>query len=306
MINSIKDMRQAKIMAVLEECDELSVHDLARRLGRVSAVTVRRDIADLAQKGVIQRRHGAVARLGAALPSVSDNEPLFDDRIGDFDALILPPIEGGGADTLRSMARRRRIPFLAESSEQEGGVYVGPDNFSVGRELGNRAGRFLTGKLTAARMLLVSQERLPNTRSRCDGFTKGFAETFKGPVESWRVDGRGRFREALNFSLDAFAAHPTINIVFGVNDHSVLAALEASDRLGVTDVYGFSVGGEGGALLDLLSAGHKLQACAALFPGVVGMLSIDALAKALNGEALPEAIRTPHAILTRGEPGGIL
>ena len=98
--------------------------------------------------------------------------------------------------------------------------------------------------------------------------------------------------------MDAFSAHPNINVVFGVNDHSVLAALEASDRLGIREVYGFNVGGEGGALFDLMQSGGKLQACAALFPEVVGMLSIDALARALNGEALPQQIRTPHVMLT--------
>jgi DeoR/GlpR family transcriptional regulator of sugar metabolism len=298
MINSVKSTRHSKIISILDECDELSVQDLARRLGRVSAVTVRRDLAELVTKGAIQRTHGAVARLGAAVPALEASSISIDDQIGDVDALILPPIEGGGADTLRSMARRRRIPFLAESSEQEGGVYVGPDNFAVGRELGNRAGRLLSEKIKSARMLLVSLERLPNTRSRCDGFVKGFGETFKGLIESWRVDGRGRFREALNFSLDAFSVHRDINVVFGVNDHSVLAALEASDRLGIRDVHGFSVGGEGGALFDVLQSGRKLRACAALFPEIVGLLSIDALAGALNGQALPKEIRTPHAVLT--------
>jgi DeoR/GlpR family transcriptional regulator of sugar metabolism len=298
MINSIKSHRHSRIISLLDECDALSIQDLVRRLGRVSKVTVRRDVAELTSMGVIERSHGAVSKVGTSGKPIEHAPPSVDDQIGDVDALILPPIEGGGADTLRSMARRRRIPFLAESSEQEGGVYIGPDNFAVGRELGNRAGRALTSKIESARILLVSLERLPNTRSRCDGFIQGFTETFKGPIESWRVDGRGRFRDALNHSIDAFSVHPDINVVFGVNDHSILAALEASDRLGVADIHGFSVGGEGGVLFDVLKAGAKLKACAALFPEIVGMLSIDALARALDGGALPQAIRTPHAILT--------
>jgi DeoR/GlpR family transcriptional regulator of sugar metabolism len=295
----IKSDRQARIMSILQESDALSLHDLARRLGRVSSVTVRRDVAELAAKGVLQRAHGSVARLHSVDGPPADEAALsIEDQIGDVDAIVLPPIEGRGADTLRGMARRRRIPFLAESSEQEGGVYVGPDNFAVGRELGNHAGRLLSGTIQAARVLLVSVERLPNTRKRCDGFFKGFCETFQGPVESWRVDGRGRYRDAFNVSLDAFTVHPGINVAFGVNDHSILAALEASDRRGVVDMNGFSIGGEGGALFDVLRTGRKLIACAALFPEIVGTLSIDALAKALSGELLPEDIRTPHVVLT--------
>ena len=300
-------------MSILDDCDQLSVHELARRLGRVSAVTVRRDVSDLAARGLLQRTHGGVARTSAGEPALREEpDTTIQDQVGDVDAIVLPPIEGRGADTLRSMARRRDIPFLAESSQQEGGVYLGPDNFAVGRELGNRAGRLLSGTIEKACLLLVSLELLPNTRSRCDGFAKGFEETFKGSVQSWRVDGRGSFRIALSACQDAFAVHPAINVVFGVNDHSVLAALEASDRAGAGSVVGFGIGGEGGALFDVLQGGRKLRACTALFPEIVGMLAVDVLAARLSSQAMPKEVRTPHAILTpdnlgdyyRREPGG--
>lgn len=295
----IKSDRQARIMSILDECDQLSIHELARCIGRVSSVTIRRDVAELAARGLIERTHGGVARLhDDRAPEPEAADMTIQDQIGDVDAIVLPPIEGRGADTLRSMARRRRIPFLAESSEQEGGVYIGPDNFAAGRELGHCAARALAGKIDEARILLVSLERLPNTRSRCDGFLKGFSESFKGPIHTWRVDGRGRFRVALSAALDAFTVHPDINVVFGVNDHSVLAALEASDRCGVEAVHGFCVGGEGGQLFDLLKSNRKLHACAALFPEIVGILSVDFLASALGGQPLPAEIRTPRVILT--------
>lgn len=295
----IKEHRHARIVSLLEECDDLSIHELVRRLGRVSSVTVRRDVAELAARGVVQRTHGNVSRPGGARSGeIEEADESINDQIGDVDAIVLPPIEGRGADTLRSMARRRNIPFLAESSQQEGGVYVGPDNFAVGRELGNLAGRTLSDRLETARILLVSLDRLPNTRSRCDGFIKGFTETFKGPTASWRVDGRGSFRVALSACLDAFTVHPDINVAFGVNDHSILAALEASDKRRIETIHGFSIGGEGGLLFDVLESGRKLDACTALFPEIVGRLCIDVLAGALAGETMPPEIRTPHAVLT--------
>jgi DeoR/GlpR family transcriptional regulator of sugar metabolism len=295
----IKTDRHKRIISILKDCDELSITELARRLGRVSAVTVRRDVNELAERGLLMRTHGgAVWPELAAAPGDREPDDPIQTEIGDVDAIVLPPIEGRGADTLRSMARRRDIPFLAESSQQDGGVYLGPDNFAVARELGNRAGRALAGLLAEARILLVSLERLPNTRSRCDGFIKGFEEKFKGPIRSWRVDGAGSFRVALNACLDAFAVHPDINVAFGVNDHSIMAALEASDRCRIEAVHGYSVGGEGGALFDLLQANRKLRGCAALFPEIVGMLAIDVLATALTGAGMPKEVRTPHAILT--------
>jgi DeoR/GlpR family transcriptional regulator of sugar metabolism/ABC-type sugar transport system substrate-binding protein len=292
----IKSDRHSRILALLDDCEALSVHEVARRLGRVSSVTVRRDVAELADRRLLLRTHGLVSRLDPPRPVPA--EAAVEGEIGDVDAIVLPPIEGQGADTLRAMARRRHIPFLAESSQQDGGVYIGPDNFLVGRELGHRAGRHLAERVSSVQALLVSLERLPNTRSRCDGFIKGLAETFKGPIRSWRVDGRGSFRIARAAALDAFAAHPDINVAFGVNDHSILAALEASDSLGIDDVAGFSVGGEGSGLFDALAKGGKMRCCAALFPEIVGIRAVDVLAAALDGEAMPASLSTPHAMLT--------
>jgi ABC-type sugar transport system substrate-binding protein len=297
----IKDEREARILAFLNEVGVASIHDLVARLGRVSEVTVRRDIARLAREGALRRSHGGVSKANSVAGTDRTASPTEDIGlpIDDTDAIVLPPLEGKGAETLRLMARRRRIPFLAESAPQAGGTYLGSDNVAAGRDLGEAAARHLTGRIKAARILVVSLEALPNTRARCDGFLAGFAESFDGDVRQWRVDGRGIFRSALRASLDALQAHPDINVLFGVNDHSILAALEAADRLGHDDVSGFSVGGEGGALLDALVTGGKLVACCALFPELVGQRAVDVLAGALDGGAMPAEVKTPHAILTR-------
>ena len=70
-------------------------------------------------------------------------------------------------------------------------------------------------------------------------------------------------------------------------------------RLGLGEVAGFSVGGEGGALFDALLSGGKLVACCALFPELVGARAVDVLATALAGGSMPAEVKTPHAILTR-------
>ncbi|ODT32481.1 MAG: hypothetical protein ABS35_01620 [Kaistia sp. SCN 65-12] len=87
-------------------------------------------------------------------------------------------------------------------------------------------------------------------------------------------------------------------MIFGVNDHSVLAAIEASDKAGAGDVSAFSVGGEGGALFDALAARGKLKATAALFPEIVGIRAVETLAAALHGSEMPDEIRTPHVVVT--------
>src|SRR5690606_6469898 len=69
-------------------------------------------------------------------------------------------------------------------------------------------------------------------------------------------------------------------------------------RLGLAHVRAFCVGGEGGALFDVLAEKGRLMAAAALFPEVVGALGVDVIANALAGRPMPTEVRTPHAILT--------
>ncbi len=301
----IKIEREGRILEIVDKLAVASIRDLAVRLGGVSEVTVRRDVVQLAARGLLTRSHGGVARVDrpARASSAKESAAAFEPLLEDVEGIILPPLEGRGAETLRLMARRRRIPFLAESAPQAGGVYLGPDNFVAGYDLGVVAGHTLAGRTKKARILLVSQEALSNTRMRCDGFLKGFTESFKGNVQHWRVDGRGEFKPALRASLDALEAQPGINVLFGVNDHSILAAVEASDRLGLDEVRAFSVGGEGGALFDVLVDGHKLEACSALFPEVVGGRAVEVLAAALRGGKMPGEVRTPHAVMTRESLG---
>ena len=297
----IKAEREARILAILHDVGVASIRDLSAKLGGVSEVTVRRDVARLSERGMVRRSHGGVSRVDGANGSGPAADPVEEHGlpIEDTDAIVLPPLEDRGAETLRLMARRRGIPFLAESAPQVGGSYLGADNIAAGRDLGEAAARELTGVIDEARILMVSLESLPNTRARCDGFLEGFTAAFNGKVRHWRVNGRGLFKSALRASLDALQAHPDINVLFGVNDHSILAAIEASDRLGLNAVTGFSVGGEGGALFDSLLAGGKLRACCALFPELVGLRAVDVLERAFRGEAVPSEIKTPHALVTR-------
>ena len=298
----IRAQREAQILSLLRDREAVSIRDLSARLGEVSDVTLRRDILRLAEQGALLRTRGGARRIAAhAEPArlVGDGTTVDDQgAIGSVDAIVLPPIAGRGADMLRRRARQRGIPFLAESSPQEGGIYLGPDNHAAGRDLGRTAGEMLGGEIAAARILVVSLEDLPNTRARADGFLQGFRDTFAGPITTFRVDGKGAFRTALRASLDALEAHGAIDVLFGVNDHSVLAALEASDRVGAGRVSAFSVGGEGGAHFAVLARGDKLRAVAALFPEIVGIRSIDVLARALATGELPDEVPTPHAIVT--------
>jgi DeoR/GlpR family transcriptional regulator of sugar metabolism len=289
----IAEEREAAILALLQERGVVSLQTLVDRCCRVSAVTLRRDLSRLENQGKLQRTRGGavhVRRPGLIVMPAPNEAPRL------FDGLVLPPVSGRWAHTLRQQAMRRGIPFLAESAPQVGGVYLGPINYAASRELGMRAGREHGERSTTAELLLVALEALPNTRERVEGFLRGFTETFPGRLISHRVDGRGIFKEAMWQTGEAFRTRPTIDVVFGVNDHTILGALKVARGLGAP-VAGYSVGGEGSALFDELARGGLLKATLALFPEVVGRLAVDIICKRFAGEEVGDAVITPAEIL---------
>ena len=303
----LRERRHEQILSALSQNGVVATRELCAMMPEVSHVTIRRDIAALAESGELRRTYG-----GATLPRRSGRSAspsaAHDDSEAParplFEALILPPVDGRGAEALRKRATRAATPFLAESAPQEGGAYLGPDNRAAGHELGLLAGARLSGRTSEARALLVCLNRLVNTRQRAEGFERGLREAFAGNLSILRVNGQGTYRAALRSCLDALDAHEAVDLVFGINDHSTLAAMEAAERRG-RPVLVYGVGGESVEFVRRVADGGPLQAVAALFPEVVGARAIDAVARALAGHGLPPAVTTPHQIITAKTLGEI-
>ena len=167
----IKADRHARIMSILEDSQALTLPELARRLGRVSTVTVRRDVAELAARGLLRRAHGSVTGNRDAAPELErPSSPSIEDQIGDVDAIVLPPIEGRGAETLRVMARRRQHPVpggVVRSSRAAS--MSAPTTSPPAASSASGPAAMLANWSRTARILLVSLERLPNTRAAATG-----------------------------------------------------------------------------------------------------------------------------------------
>jgi DeoR/GlpR family transcriptional regulator of sugar metabolism len=288
--------REKAILSLLRERGVASMADVQIACIGASAVTLRRDLSRLEAHGKLRRTHG-----GAVLVDDPPARPA-DTSQRMFDGLVLPPVSGRWAHTLRQQAMRRGTPMLAESAPQVGGIYLGPKNRAAAHRLGLHAGQEHARRSATAELLLVALEALPNTRERVEGFLAGFTAGFPGRLVTHRVDGRGIFREAIRQATDAFRAHPGIDVVFGVNDHTILGALDVAGSLGVA-VAGYSVGGEGGTLFDELARGGALRATVALFPEVVGRLAVDTICRRFAGEDLGDAVITPAEIVTAATLG---
>ena len=303
----IKQKRHRRILATLRARGIASVDDLCDVIPDVSRVTIRRDIVELAGSGALRRTRGG-AELAARTPGKVLPYPapslvregggeVSALSLDDVDAIVLPPIESRGAEALRRQIRRRGLPFVAESAPQDGGVYVGPDDWHSAIELGRHAGRRVARRRRVV-CLLVSHGALPNTIRRTDAFERGFAECGPAEVTFLRVDGGGTYKSALAVAADAFAAHDEIGVVYGVNDHSALAGLDAAER-SARPVRVYASGGERPDFIAGVAGDGPLEAVSALFPSVVGAIAIDTVSRLLGARAVPERVITPAAIVSR-------
>lgn len=303
----IKERRQRRILSILQADGMIDLAELSRMLPDVSRVTLRRDMAELADAGALKRTHGGatlpdaqVLRASPFMPTLVPDEPVRA-QLDDMDAVVLPPIEGRGGDALRRQIIRRGIPFIAESSPQNGGIYLGPDNAAAGFALGEVAGRETQG--SRATVLLVCQAELANTRARTDGFLAGLRSSFAGDLTVLRVNGKGSYKPALRVAADAMSANVNpdavgpIDIAFGVNDHTALAIMEAAKAAHQT-IRIYACGGEHPSFVGQLAEQASLRAVSAFFPTVVGAYAIDLIAYALRGNDIVDQAVTPHVVLT--------
>lgn len=294
--------REREIIQLLNQRGTISVRELAESCN-VTEMTIRRDLKKLEQLNLLQRTHGGATRIDLPLLAQVANQPDNGFKQADLptDALILAPVQSHIAHTLRERAVRSQIPLLAESAPIENAIYLGPLNYEGSAALGRWAGEYVLEHFDGVAQVLDIILQLPNTRERSAGFVDGLREVL-GDVNTHiiSVDGRGLYNEAYQVALDALRVHPQINVIFGINDDSVLGGLQAYHDLerDPERLLAVNVGGEGRTLFDVLQRGGALKACLALFPEIVGRSAIDGVLRLWAGEDIGGAIVTPSAVLT--------
>lgn len=120
-----KSDRQARIVAELRAAPALRVNDLAEKL-EVSTETVRRDLTELSERGLINRTYGGATRPLSLEPAIAEREQMMvaeRERIAnaavalveDNDILMI----GGGATTLhfarRLSAERNHLTIITHA-----------------------------------------------------------------------------------------------------------------------------------------------------------------------------------------------
>ena len=151
-------------------------------------------------------------------------------------------------------------------------------------------------------MLDISEFDLPNTRERSAGFAEGIKSRARRIRWSFIPStAAGCTSKPIKSPSDALRLNPKTNVIFGINDDSVLAGIQAYFDLNLPpdNLIAVNVGGEGATSLKALSENTPLVASAALFPEIVGKLAVDAVVHLWSGGQMDGAIITPYALLTK-------
>lgn len=288
--------REQIILSRLAQNGVVSVRELSQACG-VTGVTIRRDLIRLEQRHLLRRTHGGAVRINNTLLDTAPANLAVDVP----DALILAPVQHAAVHTLRERAIRNNIPLLAESCYLPGAVYVGPNNYEAAFRLGRWTGEYVQQHWYDMPYVLdITQDDLPNTRTRSLGFAEGLRYVLGERMAIFSVHGHALYNTAYQVARDALVLHPEINVIFGINDDSLLGALHAYLDLGRNPhaLLAVNIGCEGRTLLDTLQRGGPLKACMALFPEVVGRRSVEAVIRLWANEAVGAEVITPSALLT--------
>jgi len=298
--------RQAIILSLLQQDPVVSIETICVQCN-CSPVTARRDLTRLEDLGLLRRTHGGAVSTDAHVspPCGTTNLSAMEARlalIDRADALIVTPSDTTATRALVERARRAGVPVVSEAYRYNGALtLVAIDDYRAGLELGRATGQYAREHFSAPLRVLDVSHTLPNTEARSRGFTDGLRETFNGERHVLTVDGSGLRGPARAIAAEALTLHPDIDVIFAINDDSILGAVDAwrahNGKRPTPVVAWFGL--EGRATRDLLAQGDLFKLCAAMFPEVVGRACVDASVCAYHGCALPDRITTPFAIVTQ-------
>ncbi len=214
------------------------------------------------------------------------------------DAIVVCPVDSAGIGGAISAANAANIPvFTADITAKSGNIvcHIASDNVEGGRLAGEYAGNLLNGKGNIA---ILDLKTVTSVQDRVNGFKAAIAK-FPGIKIVADEDVPDAKREnAVPKATNVMTAHADVNLIFGINDNVALGAMSALQSMNNDKVMiiGFDAGPEA---QNYISSGKSaLKADAIQFPHLIGVCTVDAVVKHLNGEQVPPKIAVPTGLVT--------
>jgi DeoR/GlpR family transcriptional regulator of sugar metabolism/ABC-type sugar transport system substrate-binding protein len=299
--------RREQIVSFVEQRGFISVKELSD-LCDVSEMTIRRDLKWLVEHKRVRRTYGGAMSLqsgGIPAPARDDRERLSLQPEGSLvdrvDVLIASSVDPKYDSILLDRVEKRNIPIIAESlslGREEAVVSV--DNHGAGMALGRWVGRYAQEHWGGQSLALDLSYRLTNTQARSQGFLAGLREVVPQAQVVLSINAQSQFKTAYDLATDALTVHPSINVIFAINDTTAWGAIRACRDLGrdPESLLVVPFGLEGDTLRNALVSGQYCKVGLAMFPEIVGRVCVEAAIRAYNKEPLADHLVTPYAVLT--------
>jgi len=223
-------------------------------------------------------------------------------QIEDFvarrvDAIVVCPVDSKGVGPAIRKANAAGIPvFTADISAQEGEIvcHVASDNVAGGRLAGEYLAKALGGTGAVA---IVNQPVVTSVLDRVQGFREAMAK-YPGISIVADVNGQGVRDRALEATSDVLQAHAELRGIFGINDDSVLGALDAVRQFGRDGVVLVGYDATEPAV-DAIRKGGPLKADVIQYPTKIGMTTIEKIRDHFAGVPLPKVVPVEVGIVDR-------
>jgi ribose transport system substrate-binding protein len=238
-----------------------------------------------------------IVQAGQRHGSVEEQLQIFEDMITrQVDAICVVAASLEGLISALRKAEEAGIPVvnpdvrISYDAVKKAGLkpvpYIGSSNF----EAAYSAGQYAIEKMNVRGEVAVLTGVLgaANARLRRDGFRAAVEKLGAGKVEivaeqtaNWEVE------QGYNVFQNILQAHPDISFLFGSNDNMAVGAIRAIKEAGKMDqirVVGFDAIP---AALQAIKDG-TMVASVAQFPAEMGIQSVQASLKLIQGESIPE------------------
>ena len=230
--------------------------------------------------------------------NVEEQIRILEDLISKkVDAVVVAPANTQAIAAGVRKLNAAKIPVVYDNTRGSGGefvAYIGADNVLVGRTMAEEMVKRMGGK---GKLLVL--EGMPGQQT-ADDRLKGVKEVLaKNPgIQFISQTGKWTLDEGRNVAENTLQRWPDLNAIIGIGGEMSLGAVEAVKGAGKEGKVIISSMDVYPAQAAAVKAG-KVDYTISQAPGDQAYWSVVAAIRALNGEKVPQEIRTPVVIVTK-------
>jgi ribose transport system substrate-binding protein len=219
------------------------------------------------------------------------------------DAIILCAVDPKGMIPAVEAAHKAGIPVVTVDGPVDSDLvvtFIGTDNFEGGRLAGEFARKYITEKLGGKANVAILD--FPQSAVVCVARVNGFKKALEGMPDVKIVaqqDGGAMRDKAMAVFENVLSANPKIDVVFGINDDTILGAMAAAEGAGrVKEMIFIGYDGTPEAVQLMASGQSQLKADVAQQPVEIAKKALEVLKGVFEGKQYDKNTPVPPILIT--------